>query len=213
MNPHNIQYKPIELSNIGVIQFKVPDVIMSAVNTEVDHIQKNFNDHTPVNSYLAGNIEREYALNQCRSVLDPFVLEMAALYQQRHEIKNQDSAHSSSLQLDGVWCNFQKATEFNPNHNHSGLLSFVIWVRMPYDINEEHQQSPGRNSNKNTAGCFELTYINTIGDLTSAVFPADRAWQGQMLMFPAKMNHCVYPFYTSKDYRISVSGNVSAVLK
>jgi hypothetical protein len=84
---------------------------------------------------------------------------------------------------------------------------------MPYDINEEHQQSPGRNSNKNTAGCFELTYINTIGDLTSAVFPADRAWQGQMLMFPAKMNHCVYPFYTSKDYRISVSGNVSAVLK
>jgi len=31
-----------------------------------------------------------------------------------------------------------------------------------------------------------------------------------MLIFPARMTHCVYPFYTSQDYRISISGNVVA---
>lgn len=40
------------------------------------------------------------------------------------------------------------------------------------------------------------------------VVAADRTWESRMLMFPARMAHCVYPFYTSKDYHISVSGNI-----
>jgi len=27
-------------------------------------------------------------------------------------------------------------------------------------------------------------------------------------MFPSLLAHCVYPFYTSDDYRISISGNI-----
>ena len=30
-----------------------------------------------------------------------------------------------------------------------------------------------------------------------------------MLFFPSKLNHVVYPFYTSNKNRISISGNVA----
>jgi hypothetical protein len=29
-----------------------------------------------------------------------------------------------------------------------------------------------------------------------------------MILFPAKMMHTVYPFYSSDDFRISISGNL-----
>ena len=84
----------------------------------------------------------------------------------------------------------------------------MIWVQVPYDIQQELDHSPGRKGVKNIAGCFELLYNNSIGDLATMVVAADRSWESRMLMFPARMAHCVYPFYTSQDYRISVSGNV-----
>jgi len=36
----------------------------------------------------------------------------------------------------------------------------------------------------------------------------DKSWEGTIIVFPAKMLHCVYPFYTSDGTRISLSGNV-----
>jgi len=32
--------------------------------------------------------------------------------------------------------------------------------------------------------------------------------EGEMILFPAKLNHLVYPFYTSSGIRISISGNI-----
>ena len=36
----------------------------------------------------------------------------------------------------------------------------------------------------------------------------DKTWEGTIVMFPSWLNHSVYPFYTSDDYRISISGNI-----
>ena len=43
--------------------------------------------------------------------------------------------------------------------------------------------------------------------------PVDKTWEGMMLMFPSKLHHSVYPFYTSDEKRISVSGNISIKAK
>ena len=213
MNAMNIEYRSVELTNVGVLHVKVPQMVMAAIKTEVDQIHTDFDSAVAVNHNLAGNMEREYQISQSRSQLDPFIMAVTDMFQQCHPVRTQDTTQPTQLRLDSVWCNFQKATEFNPNHTHTGLLSFVIWVQVPYLIEEEQNKSPGRLSNKNNAGCFELIYNNTIGDLATAVFPTDRTWEGQMLMFPARMTHCVYPFYTSKDYRISISGNLVADIR
>ena len=39
--------------------------------------------------------------------------------------------------------------------------------------------------------------------------PIDKNWEGYMIMFPANLQHCVYPFYTSDETRISFAGNIS----
>ena len=36
----------------------------------------------------------------------------------------------------------------------------------------------------------------------------DKSYEGKMIMFKASQIHSVYPFYTSDDYRITVSGNL-----
>jgi len=205
-----IEFKPLALANVGVLQFKIPHMVLAAINTEVDVIMKDFGARTPMNANLAGNIQHEYTLESSRYQLEPFIMQCVDIYQQQHEIKSQDvTSGQVKLMLDAIWCNFQKAGEFNPNHTHGGILSFVIWVKVPFDLATEQRESPGAKGNKNNAGCFELLYNTTIGDVATCVLGVDRTWEGQMLLFPAKMTHCVYPFYTSKDYRISVSGNIS----
>jgi len=205
MTSMHIEYRPVELPNVGVLEVKVPALVMAAIKNEVSQIQTNFDQHESANSKLAGNLEREYTLKTCRTTVESFVVQVSEIYQKKNM---HDLSQGSHMVLDGLWCNFQKATEFNPNHTHSGLLSFVIWVQVPYDIQQELDHSPGRHGVKNAAGCFELLYNNHVGDLATFVVPADRSWESHMLMFPARMAHCVYPFYTSKDYRISVSGNL-----
>ena len=37
---------------------------------------------------------------------------------------------------------------------------------------------------------------------------ADHHWEQVIILFPSITQHCVYPFYTSDDYRITVSGNL-----
>ena len=38
--------------------------------------------------------------------------------------------------------------------------------------------------------------------------PVDKSFEGKMIMFPASQYHAVYPFYTSDEERITVSGNL-----
>ena len=47
-----------------------------------------------------------------------------------------------------------------------------------------------------------------MGRITPAMVPVDKTYEGTIVMFPSEMLHAVYPFYTSDDYRISVSGNL-----
>ena len=55
---------------------------------------------------------------------------------------------------------------------------------------------------------FVFLMINEVGQIVSHAVPVDKEWEGKMALFPASLNHQVYPFYTSDEYRISISGNV-----
>ena len=109
--------------------------------------------------------------------------------------------------LSSFWVNFQKKYEFNPPHNHSGLLSFVLWTKIPYDMEEERIASPGAESNTNSAGMFSFLYSNTLGKISTEHIPVDKNMENNIIIFPSNFYHMVYPFFTSDGYRISVSGN------
>ena len=105
------------------------------------------------------------------------------------------------------WVNFQEKYEYNPVHNHTGLLSFVLWLKIPYNRKDEDSVPFVPEHTASSNGNFELLYQDTLGAIKTVKLPMDSTFEYSMVLFPAQMCHCVYPFYTSDEYRISVAGN------
>ena len=112
--------------------------------------------------------------------------------------------------LHSLWVNFQKKGEFQPIHNHSGLLSFVIWMDIPYDWKDEAKLPFVRPNNKiPPGGNFSFVFSNgncrQVHERTISMSPE---MNGYCCFFPSDLCHQVYPFYTSDKERISISGNI-----
>lgn len=196
--------------NIGYSISKLPPNVFAYLKKQIKLIEDDFDSATPSNKLLSGNIKKEFDLQNCDTAISKHLEE---------EIDNFDNAFkyldskglpkNISAKIDSMWVNFQKKFEFNPNHIHNGDLSFVIFIRVPYNIKTEHANSPGVNANNNTSGCFSFVYTTSTGNLADIYLPVDGEWEGKMLLFPSTLMHCVYPFFSSEDYRITVAGNVT----
>ena len=58
-------------------------------------------------------------------------------------------------------------------------------------------------------GSFEFVYSDIFGDVVTSSYKLSPKYEGVMIFFPARLNHCVYPFYETEEPRISISGNLS----
>jgi hypothetical protein len=196
--------------NIGAINSQLTEDQLAPIIQEISDIKDNWASAKAVNDQLAGNIEHEYALVKCfdhvEETLLPLIYEFDKHFKYFEDF-NSLTRGPKNIALSNLWVNFQKKYEFNPLHYHDGLLTFVIWIDSPFDIKDEMSRESIRKSNTKVPGHFSLVYIGTTGKLGQVHLPVDRSWNGRILIFPAAMHHCVYPFYTSDEYRISVSGN------
>jgi len=192
--------------NLGYIFADVPKVILDTLTKETDAIQADFSEGKPYNANLVGNIEHEYQLFKSRAPVEQWLAEVSKEYFKHNThlgIHNPRTFH-----LHSMWANFQKKHEYNPLHNHFGALSFVIWLKVPFNIEDEFAQESQKNAILKTAGCFELAYTDALGSVSLELFKVDRTFEGKMLLFPSQIKHAVHPFVTSDEYRISVSGNL-----
>lgn len=207
--------KPLmsQFQNIGVIQAQLTDEDLAPIWQEVNEIKDNFSSAEPYNNHLVGNLEREYNLPKSKNYIAQLLMPLITKYEANTNLEFFSTVnHKSAIVLDSTWVNFQKKYEFNPVHNHTGVYSFVLWLDIPYDIEDENQSDPARNSSEPCAGNFSFLYTNTMGVITPFNISCSKELNGTLLLFPAKMMHCVYPFYTSDEYRITVSGNFTQTL-
>ena len=116
------------------------------------------------------------------------------------------------FELERMWVNIQRKGEFLPVHNHSGVYSFVIWVDVPFSMEDESMSSPNPTTDKNRSGYFQFLYTDALGKITTLNLPVDKKWEGRMCLFPSELHHQVYPFYSSDDVRVSISGNLRVKL-
>ena len=196
-------FKVIPLHTLGVIAGKLPKDVYRSVMEEVEQIEKT-GDAEEHNKKLAGIIEREYLLKKSRSSLSPFLLDMAREYN-----KLIPTDFDRITQIGDIWVNYQKKNEYNPLHTHNGQLSFVIWLKIPYKNSDERETiSSKKSQSRPIAGSFQITYTNILGQIMCYYLPVEEGWEGRIIMFPAQLGHQVYPFQTSDEYRISVSGNL-----
>ena len=196
--------------NIGVLQAELSSQELRPILLEINLIQKNFDTSISYNEFLAGNLSKQYLLKDSMEHLNNILPKYFLEYEREFKyISNMIFfTKDMPLKINKAWVNFQKKHEFNPVHDHPGLLSFLIWIKIPYLIREEIEKSPGANSKIPVSGYFEFQYTDITGRICQYPIPADRTKENNLLIFPSSLNHCVYPFYSSDEYRISVSGNV-----
>jgi hypothetical protein len=199
------------LRNFGFLSAKFSDTQLKPIKTEINNIQKNFDSYKTqkYNKNLAGNIKREYKLIESKQYTEDLLMPLVGAYDNSFDYITNFNMLTTAVPivLDACWVNFQKKYEFNPAHNHRGILSFVIWTNVPYDMKEELKLSPGAESNFNSAGMFSFLYNDSVGGLKAHNIPVDKNMENNILIFPSYFYHMVYPFFSSDGYRISVSGN------
>ena len=110
--------------------------------------------------------------------------------------------------LSTMWVNYQKQTEFNPTHYHKGVYSFVIWMQIPTDYDEQKENPIAKNTNSDVISNFSFEYKDMIGQHRKYVYKMSKKMEGIMLFFPSNLTHAVYPFYNCSENRISISGNI-----
>ena len=184
----------------------------------VDYLWKIIKNHPGKShkEHLIGNVSDSYALiDEDNYFQNEVVRPLSSAYYQmsgnKHPMQNYvRTLNQYTLDLDSLWFNRQKKHEFNPMHDYGGVYSFVIWLKIPYDWREE-QSLPQFNGTKNEdkkAGQFEFEYYDIFGRKSHYNLNLDSSWENKMVFFPSMFNHCAYPFYTSDEDRISVSGNL-----
>ena len=198
-------FEHIHLKNPGLTRGMIPPEIYQPVMQEIREIEKDDRGIYKMNKILAGQIEREYQLEKSKQHIVPFLEDMAREYQ-----KEWDYYRGQDMKVDALWVNLQKKTEYNPIHNHDGKLSYVAWLDIPYKHEDEVNVNHSKDSRtKQFSSTFQFIYNSILGEITNDVYRVENGWEGRIVMFPAKLLHIVYPFYTSDGYRISIAGNLT----
>lgn len=194
----------LDVPNINVVLSRLPNFVFDTLKTEIDKIQTDWNLE-PHNHKLAGHLEKEYSLDYFIPQIEEYILFMFSHYAATYKIVPHLLTANVPFKLNDLWVNFQKKHEFNPPHYHSGICSFVIWMQIPYNLSDEDKMFSART---NETSRFGFLYTNSLGQITNKSLSVCKDYEGIMCMFPSNLIHYVNPFYTSDEYRISISGNI-----
>jgi len=197
--------------NPGILEGRLPNNLLQDLKQRVLNQDSKKNKY---NSQLVAYIKEEYQYPyETHPELCFFLLNMYETWRQKFNVDNPLQASQIPI-VNDVWVNYQEKGEYNPNHNHGGSASFVIWVNIPYDIEKELDVDYYTKQNDRLKkAAFEFTYSTLTNGINTMTLWVNKSDEGKILMFPNKMIHCVYPFTTSDDTRISVAGNMAILNK
>ena len=174
---------------------KITDLVLEDKN------RKSYNDK------LAGEIESEWEIEDHETLSDILcVSELSDEYFEVFHTHQPLAIFAMNLQksvLVSAWFNDQKDNEYNPIHNHTGVLSGVLYLKIP-------EYLPSRKT-KDTDGAISFmgNESKTDGTMTNSTLTISPKI-GDLFLFPSSLKHQVYPFRTTdgKGIRRSMSFNI-----
>ena len=115
----------------------------------------------------------------------------------KYHIEKEEGTPLPEFGIERWWVNYQNQYEFSDFHNHTGLYSFVIFIKIPthYSVPtaSNFQFVWSEKNTKNAIGtCFQLS-------------PED---EGRMLFFPGTLQHKGVVTHNTEEERITISGNI-----
>ena len=202
-----MKLKEVALPNFGIIECKLEQ-------EEVDYLWKIVRKYSPKSEWdgnrlisLEDKNSKQWALTDDDHIfqekcLIPCTDKYLEVYGPPFKMK---TSHFQQLTLTRLWCRASTQGDYQSLHDHQGVFTFVVWLKIPLDAEEERSLQPGFRPE---AADFVLVYPDTCGQLQKKNFVLGPTAEGRMLFFPSDINHMVYPHYTTEEYRLSIAGDV-----
>ena len=189
----------IHAKNFGFLQTKLPTELFLKLKEECQNT-KELKEMT--HGVSGKGVPKAFYIKKNVSELKDYVLDCVKEYEKNFKYVDTLKLLSKSVPFfaDPPWVNVQKRYEYLPLHDHDGILSYNIWIQIPYDIKKELHKQAG-----------ELQFIYPMvasAKMGKHRFILSKADEGHLLMFPSMFLHTLYPFYTSKKVRLSIAGNI-----
>ena len=204
-----------------------PYICLTSISDELHDIFLNVGNKIRKNKFLkqkndyrkrlAGNIKEEYSYANAFTQKQKQIVHEELLWLASNYTKAASQYHNKSYACEPnqiflqepIWINYMKQGEWNPAHAHAGDISCVAYLKVPKEIEDENKTTEeSSKSNTPSAGRIEFQYGEDIGYTVSGAMYTPK--EKDMIIFPAKLNHMVYPFKSKKE-RISISVNFSDI--
>ena len=212
MNNLELGYYPIA-DGYGYFLDSAPQEVLNELKVQIDEIQNNFDNGKKVNERLIGEIQHEYGIKP-QPLTTQYIKGLCQHFDNISEHVKVHYKYRPNLKFNDLWVNFQQKYEYNPIHDHSGVFSFVIWYQIPYKFEDERKYSYKNLDRDCSHGVFSFVTPNVFSrqsNFTLHRLDIDKSKEGYVAIFPSSLNHVVYPFYSSDEYRITVAGNIEVV--
>jgi len=204
----------VTFDNLGYYIVDLNKQDLTNICNEIENIESS--DNEILNNVVDGHISKTIRLHKSLNELENLVIPYFSDYDKKYNYVNRNySVLTSDLPfvMNDAWVSIQKKHEYNPAHTHPGIASFVIFLKIPFALDEEIESSPGNSCNPNS-GDFSFYYTDVLGNIHREDLRIDKTWENKMIIFPAKLKHSVSPFYSSDETRITIAGNIQfGVLK
>ena len=185
----------------SIVKLEIPEDIIIKMNEYTEDVIKDDNKLKDLNhgNKLVGNVHQEILLD----------IEFMKKIKWSEFLANSCQkwlleGHNISLNkfhLIASWVIRQYKNEYNPIHYHSGQISGVGYLKVPYDMGETFQKEKNLNHNG------KLVLIDGSKKFACTPTYVITPKVGDFYFFPSYMMHTVYPFSNTSDERRSVSFN------
>jgi len=193
-----------------IIKTKITEAFVNKLLTEGDKARSMEQDKS---SELAGVLDGQYYYKDFEEWFDTRFKPVITLYQSKlneylspeHMEEQFGTKIPFNTKVKSLWINYQRQYEYQPIHKHTGDLSFVIYLQVPKEIDQEVKEREGTHNNSGpgkinfTIGPHMPFSITTYDELPKV---------GDVFIFPAWVQHYVNSFKSNVE-RISVSGNIT----
>lgn len=210
----SFNFKSFWFQSPGYLKLNLPEPVIDEIKETIEKLEKKEIKNIPYEEYLAGHLHAEFELpitRKLKYLVESLAYEYDKIFGQEplnRQFTKKDTDAGVAYELKTLWINYAKKYDFNPVHTHSGLYSFVIWVKIPYELEDELKRYKSKN---NSTSLFSFNINDAVGNIRPEKLPIDKSWEWSMVFFPAALPHSVNPFYTTDETRISISGNVFGV--
>ncbi len=197
--PIEVKYQVLQWGPC-IVHLKISEEFQQKLLKGAEEARKQKKDFR---SNLAGIIKEEYSYENRADYVDEIAQFLTVYDEAYQKFKNEKYKVKPEYLLNALWVNFMKKNEYNPPHDHSDYLSFVIFLKVPEEIKKEQEDFVG-----NSAGPGSLSFLYGDGNRQSITYQSVKPDERDIFIFPAWIKHYVAPFYSNVT-RISVSGNIS----